>query len=159
MSKFERTNEWIALLTNVGVLFGIFVLIYEVRQNTISIENQTDVAIQEIGHSHASLIVADPDLATIFLRSATEPWNSFSPLEQVRIGIFWTMLVDRVSLQRRLFERHGDRLTRENIVFPEQVIRSESFRAWWGEAKQDGTYPKHFQEFFDAYIDSVLSDP
>ena len=71
MSKFERTNKWIALLTNVGVLFGIFVLIYEIRQNTISIENQTDVAIQEIGHSSASLIVADPDLATIFLRSAT----------------------------------------------------------------------------------------
>ena len=159
MSKLKRTNEWIALLTNVGVLFGIFVLIYEIRQNTISIANQIDVAIQDIGSSHASLIVADPDLATVFLRSATEPWNSFSPVEQVRIGIFWTMLVDRVSLQRRLFERHGDRLTRENISFPEGVIKSESFRAWWEEGKQDGTYPRNFQEFFDAYVDSVISDP
>ncbi len=159
MNKFERTNEWIALLTNVGVLLGIFVLIYEIRQNTISIKNQTDVAIQTIGHGHASLIVSDPDMSAMFMRSATVPWNSFSPLEQVRIGIFWSMLVDRVSLQRRLFERHGDRLTRENIVFPEQVIRSESFRAWWGEAKQDGTYPKHFQIFFDGYLDSVISDP
>ena len=159
MSKFERTNEWIELLTNVGVLFGIFVLIYEIRQNTISIANQTDVAIQDLGHSNqASLIVADSDLAAIFLRSATEPWNSFSPVEQVRIGIFWSMLVDRVSLQRRLFERQGDRLQRENISFPEGVIKSESFRAWWEEAKRDGTYPKDFQEFFDAYVDSVISD-
>ena len=53
MSNIERANQWIALLTNVGVLLGLFFLIYEIRQNTISIENQTDVAIIEMGSSQA----------------------------------------------------------------------------------------------------------
>ena len=71
MSKIKRANQWIALLTNVGVLLGIFVLIYEIRQNTISIENQTDVAIFELGSSQASLFVMDAELAALLERSAT----------------------------------------------------------------------------------------
>ena len=159
MGKFERANRWITLLTNVGVLFGIFVLIYEVRQNTISMENQTDVAILEIGSNQASLIVSDPGLADLLMRSSADAWSSFAPVEQVRIGIFWGMLVDRVSTQRRLFERNSVQLTRENIVFPERLVKSESFREWWEQTKQDGTHPKTFQEFFDAYIHTVLSGP
>ena len=159
MSKIKRANQWIALLTNVGVLLGIFVLIYEIRQNTISIENQTDVAIFELGSSQASLFVMDAELAALLERSATAQWSSFSPVEQTRLGISWTTIVDRVELQNKLFQRNGDHLTRENIVFPEAFIRSESFRTWWEETKQDGTYTETFKEFFDVYIDTVLSEP
>ena len=158
MNKFERINQWIALLTNVGVLLGIFVLIFEIRQNTISIQNQTDVAITDIGSSTAALVIGDPDLAAIEVKSATEPWSNLSPVEQRRIGILWGRLLDRVSLQRRLFERNGDRLTREKVAFPEEIVHRESFRTWWEQAKQGGTYSKEQKEFFDDYIDSILSD-
>ena len=145
-------------MTNIGVLLGVFILIFEIRQNTISIQNQTDVAIAEIGSSQASLFVMEPELAALSTRSATERWTDFSPVEQTRLGISWGLLVDRVCLQRNLFERIGEQLTRDNIVFPEVLIKRESFRTWWEEAKQDGTYSESEQEFFDAYIDSVLAD-
>ena len=86
------------------MLLGIFVLIYEIRQNTISIENQTDVAIFELGSSQASLFITDPELAALFERSATAQWSSFSPVEQTRLGISWAIIVDRVELQKKLSE-------------------------------------------------------
>jgi len=83
MMSLDRANQWITLLTNIGVLFGLFVLVCEIRQNTISIKNQTDDAIADIGSSQASLYVMEPDLAAIQTRSATEPWSAFSPTGQV----------------------------------------------------------------------------
>lgn len=158
MNKFELANQWIALLTNIGVLLGIFVLIYEIRQNTVSIENQTDVAVAEIASSQATLVVMDPDLAALVEQSTVKPWSEFSAVEQLRLGVFWGMLVDRVGLQRSLLERSGYQLTRDKVYFPETIVRNESFRAWWSMSKQDGTYSEAEQEFFDSYIDSVLRD-
>ncbi|MGI9264477.1 MAG: hypothetical protein ACR2QU_06090 [Gammaproteobacteria bacterium] len=44
----ERLNQWLALLTNVGVLIGLIVVIYEINQNTVALGNETDVAIYTI---------------------------------------------------------------------------------------------------------------
>ena len=39
----ERMNEWLTLLTNIGVIAGLAILIYEINQNTNALQNETDV--------------------------------------------------------------------------------------------------------------------
>jgi len=41
----DRINQWLALCANVGVLIGIGVLAYEIRQNTDATHAQTREAI------------------------------------------------------------------------------------------------------------------
>lgn len=152
MQKLERVNQWTTLLTNVGVIVGIVLLILEINQNTVAIDNQIDVAVSSIGTGHASMLVADAELAELFVRAESEAWDEFSPVEQFRIGLFWSMLIDRVHLQFSLFERRSQPLTVDNIVFPESLLSQVAFRTWYEEARHDTTYERDVIEFFDSYI-------
>ena len=42
--KKSELNEWLSLLANIGVLFGIFILVMEVNQNTRAIDNESSWA-------------------------------------------------------------------------------------------------------------------
>jgi len=39
--NFDRLNSWLSLIANVGVLLGIFLVAYELRQNSIQVRAQT----------------------------------------------------------------------------------------------------------------------
>ena len=150
MDKLERTNQWLLFATNVGVIVGLVILIIEIGQNTTAIENQIDVAVFSQGS--AGYIIENPDLAELWVRSASEAWDSFSPVEKARIGTIWGFILDSAELQFRLRKRSGEMLNADNIVFPERILSRPSFRAWWKQAQEGGAYPPEFVRFFNSYL-------
>lgn len=151
MNKLEHTNQWLTLATNVGVIVGLVVLILEINQNTTAIENEIDAAIWANSNS-GLLIVEDPELAKLSVRAKSEPWESFSPIEQERIGILWGYALDSAELQYRLRNRGGEQLNADNIVFPARLLSQDSFGAFWEQAQQTGAYPPDFVMFFNSYV-------
>ncbi len=148
MDKLERMNQWLTLVTSLGVIAGLLVLIIEISQNTIAMQNQVDVEIWAQGTG--GYLLENPELVELSVRAVSEPWDSFSPNEQFRMRILWSMTVDRAELQFRLRQRTGELLTSDNIVFPEQLLSQDSFKTWW-EQTQRYNYPPEFVDFFNSY--------
>jgi len=151
VNKLERANQWITIATNIGVILGLVVLIIEVNQNTTGMEDQIDAAIWS--NSNGGFLIAEnADLAALLVRTKTEPWDSFLPVEQERIGIMWGYAIDSAELQFRLRNRRGEKLNADNIVFPERFLSQGSFKTFWLQAQKTGVYPPDFVSFFNAYI-------
>jgi len=128
VDKLERTNHWLTLATNVGVLLGLVILIQEINQNTTAIENEIDSAIFLDGGAGGLAIVENADLAELLVRSEAEAWGSFTPVEQQRLGGIWAYALDSAELQFRLRNRSSEKLTADNIVFPELMLSRHSFK-------------------------------
>src|SRR5210317_716376 len=62
-------NQWLSLGANIGVLAGIFLLIFEIRQNRQAIRAQTRNDLAQGAISLISLAVENPHVADIVVRS------------------------------------------------------------------------------------------
>ena len=71
----EKLNQWMTLLTNIGVLAGLVLLVYEVNQNTNALRNETDVAIYSMAAEDTRTVIENPDIAEVFPRAASKDWN------------------------------------------------------------------------------------
>lgn len=152
MERLERINQWITLATNVGVLLGLLFLIQEINQNTTAIENEIDTAIFSNAGAGGLVIIENPDIAELLVRSETEAWDSFTPVERQRLGSLWAYALDSAELQYRLRKRGGEALNADNIVFPEAMLNRDSFESFWADVKETGVYPSEFVNFFNAYM-------
>lgn len=150
MDRIERANQWFTLITNIGVMAGLIFLIIEVSQNTVAIENQIDVAVYS--DAPIRLLVENPDLAELHVRSETEAWEDFSPVEQERLGALWALSLDSAELQFRLRRRGDEPLTAENIAFPQRLLSRDSFKAFWRESEKTGVLAPDFVTFFKSYL-------
>ena len=151
MSKIEHANQWLTFATNIGVLAGLVILIIEINQNTTAIENQVDVAI--FSDAPVRYVVEHPELAELQVRSESEAWDSFSEVEQEQLMNLWALSLDSAELQYKLRQRSGERLTADNIVFPERLLSRDSFRTFWRTvASRGGSYPPDFIDYFESYM-------
>jgi len=62
---FETANRWLMLLANIGVLIGIIVLAFEIRQNTIALRVGTYQARSDALHDLSMRVAESDTLATI----------------------------------------------------------------------------------------------
>ena len=143
-----RVKEWISTLTNLGVLVGLAILIYEINQNTLAIENETDVAHYSIAASAGFLVADSLELAELLARAETTAWEDFSSAEQMRLDGIWGANLDNVELQFRLFRRRGE--VPDNIVFGEQLFEWSSFLTYWAEVKH--LYGNEFVIYFEELM-------
>jgi len=91
----ERLNQWIALLANVGVLIGVFVVAYELRQNTIAMEANTrqEFAAQDLEYLST---VLDPSVLSVAL-TKSQRGDQLTDLEL-------SQLIQRQHMNFRVFE-------------------------------------------------------
>ena len=146
----DRLNNWLTLVANMGVLLGLVVLVYEVRQNTQALRNETDVAIYSLGAELGNVVIDNPDVAALMIQARDAGLNSLSPADQFRLSILYSGLVDRLELQHRLYTRNDVELDPDSIVFPADVLSVPAFRNWWEQNKQ--IYHPDFVPFFDRMI-------
>lgn len=135
--RLERANPWVSLIANVGVVIGLFVLIFEVRQNAaltrISLEAERTRA-----HSDIELHLSDPEIAEVWMKAiyAEEKLNRTDL--RVVDGIF----VSVTLLWDRLLTMKGESLVDRRRM--EQNIRNTApfyfgsplGKRWWKENAQ-----------------------
>jgi hypothetical protein len=144
----DRLNGWVTLLTNLAVLAGLVVLIYEVNQNTQALQNETDVAVYSLASDANRLVIEHPRLKELLLEARTIGWNEFSDTDKVTVGYFWGGELNRLELQFRLITRNNDDL--DNIVFQEQFLGLRSFQDFWISIRP--RYEPRFVAFVDRLI-------
>jgi hypothetical protein len=149
VSAMDRLNRWLTLLTNMGVLLGLVFVALEVQQNTRAMSNETDVAVYSLFAEHQRLVVEEPEVAELLVRSETQQYHEMSKSEQWVIGIYFGGLMDNTELQFRLYERSEE--TVENIAFPEQLFGFPAFKGWWRQ------YSHLYQPDFVAFMDDLMS--
>ena len=65
--NFDKLNQWLSLVSNLGVLVGIIFLAIEMDQNTAMMRAQTRDAMTEKQMSFYSQILEDPGITESFL--------------------------------------------------------------------------------------------
>ena len=63
----DRINKWLSLMANLGVLVGVFVVAYELRQNTLAMEanSRQEFAAQDLAWIAATL---DPSIVAVAVK-------------------------------------------------------------------------------------------
>ena len=153
--KLSTLNGYVLLFTNIGVLAGLILLTIEVRQNTVALKNETDVAIYNL-QAEADLLLAESDeILDAVARAATTNWEDLSARERLRLGAFWGMRVTSAALEFKLYRRDG--APPGSLVFPFQLSSYSSFREWWAQTRW--LYGPDFVNYFERQMQSHMKRP
>ena len=66
--KLDKFNQWLILISNIGVLAGIIILIVEINQNTIVARSSARQAITEMVSDRPMAAVQNRDVAELSLK-------------------------------------------------------------------------------------------
>ncbi len=81
----RRAIDWISMLTNLGVIAGLVLVAYEVRQATLQAEAAaSQVVATEYADARREMALS-PDLAEIFVKANTNGVGALTPVEKFRI--------------------------------------------------------------------------
>jgi hypothetical protein len=86
--NLERTNTWLSLASNIGVLAGIIFLGYELQQNTVATQLEATSNFQESFSEIELLIAENPEFADLLQKGAMG--EETSAAEQFRLDAFYT---------------------------------------------------------------------
>ena len=145
-----KVNEWLTLVTNLGVIAGLVILVYEVNQTNQALLNETDVAVHSIASENRHMLLENAELRKLYQRVETERWDDFSSDQQWILRAFWSNELDRTQLQFMLYTRNGVDLDDMDIIFNDRDLAREAFKSYWEEWK-DLYDPK-----FVAYLDELI---
>ena len=103
----DKINRWLTLIANVGVLMGILLVAYEIRQTNVALDRDYDALRTDIqGRSREgwrefnSRIINSAEVADIWMRGrAGEP---LEPAEEVR---FRYLANDNILLYQQMFDQ------------------------------------------------------
>lgn len=79
----KDVNWRLSSITNIGVLFGLVFVGYEVSQNTVQLRAESSQAITESVNALNAGMYSDPELAEILIRG-TEDLGALDSVERAR---------------------------------------------------------------------------
>ena len=148
----EKLNQWLTLLANMGVLFGIVFLAFEVQQNTTAIQSQTRATVFSGVQEELWKNMEYTDVTLNMLSSRRD----LSPEEKVRFDA-WMM----ASMKAREFAWHEFRSGNfEQIQWEQEqivialVLGCSRCRDWWKKVGRLGFNPE-FVAITDKLIDGT----
>lgn len=113
----DKINRWLTLLANFGVVLGLALLVYELRQSQNLAETEAAIGrLNEMQEAQSELALSD-SLAEIQIKARTEGAQALSAVELHRISI-WESSV-RLRMQShyvRYLRGFLDQETAENVV-------------------------------------------
>jgi hypothetical protein len=65
--KRKDVNLWLSSITNIGVLFGLVFVGYEIRQNTVQLRAESSQSITEGVNALNAGVYSDPELAKLLI--------------------------------------------------------------------------------------------
>ena len=113
----DRLNRWLTLIANFGVLIGIVLLVFELRQTQHLAE--TDSAFRRYEQMQlAQLEMAlSESLASIRVQALTQGINSLNPIELYRLQMWENSVRIRMQSQYDLYQRgYLDESTAQEFV-------------------------------------------
>jgi len=87
----DRLNKWLTLVANLGVLFGLVLLIFEIHQNNSLMQVQIEESRSKALVAWRRQIVGNEVIAGLYAKTNNlegpplETWNQLTPIEQVQL--------------------------------------------------------------------------
>ncbi len=113
----EKLNSWLTLAANVGVVIGLGLLVYELRESQNLAE--TDAAVRKLDQMQEAFVemAVSESLPAIRVKALTEGVASLDPVELHRLNMWERSVMLRMSSQYVEFERgYLDKATADGIV-------------------------------------------
>ena len=86
--KSDKLNQWLSLGANLGVIAGILLLAYEIRQNSEVLEAQGRSTRSEERRAAFAPFIENPELRTAAVKITNG--DATTPEEDVLINVVWT---------------------------------------------------------------------
>ena len=90
----DKVNKWLTLVTNLGLIAGLFFLTLEIKQNTSQMRTGASFSINQGLNNLNSAIYQDSTFAELYLRGS----KSFSDLNEVETTRFRAYAFDMLNL-------------------------------------------------------------
>jgi hypothetical protein len=100
-----KVNDWLGLVANFGVVIGLGMLIFELKQATDLAEvSAYQTRMTEISETAKDMALS-ADLAEIHLRLRTNGYSSLTPVEQQRVHAWENGVLVRMQAQFYQYQR------------------------------------------------------
>lgn len=102
--KVAKINDWLQIVTAIGVLVGLYLVVEEIRQNNNLAKAETINNLHE-GWEHFSISEYETDIAALFIRSIKDPDN-LTPPEVVKLNAYFTAITSLYGRQWVLYRQY-----------------------------------------------------
>lgn len=151
--NLSKTNEWLSLIANIGVLVGIVFLVLELNQNTAMMQSQTRQAMTENTIDWLLAVGGNRETASAYrsqmiLSSADEP-----DVVEAQMMFFVVQANFRIweneyyQYQKGLFENEEFAAKRTTWATP---LRFDLYKDFWNRNK--GNFSSGFQREIDGIL-------
>jgi len=148
--SFDRTNQILTLIANLGVVAGLIFLGIEIQQNAESTEAQVQI---EMASNQLWIIdkLASEEYREIYVKGQRQEWESGS-YEQ---GRYSTLLGGMLIVFENEWSQYDRGLYTEESFVPQtnrwrDVMRAPGARAYWEVSREN--YTEGFANFMDSII-------
>ena len=153
-----RTSEWLQGIAAVGVLIGLLLVAYELRQQhelaRAQLGSETLAGFQDIAQA-----LRDPDTVRIYAKAINDP-ESLTFEEQIVLdGLFTEIVYTYIVRQNYLFLRDVFDGTPERFkaIVGELILSNEYGRAWWAEHRS--RFSSGVGELLDETASTAAGNP
>lgn len=140
----NKLNKWLTLLTNIGVLVGIFLLVVELRQNQEVLELDQKVTMLDSAHIDVSRFadwrakfINDPETAKLFVDG-----TSGTELDEVSKFRFSLLCNDLFWAAALMYERS---------VLLDRTVYKDATVSWMRQTIQQTGVSTCWEEMKDVY--------
>ena len=115
----ENPNWWLSLITNIGVLFGLIFVGYEIRQNTVQLRAESSYSITESVNALNAGLYSDQELAEIVIKG-TEDRGTLNSVERTRFDSFQFA---RLNIAEYVLDLEREGVSDLNFRYVEWIVR------------------------------------
>lgn len=125
---FDKMNQWLTLIANVGVVIGLFALIAELNHSSRLAEvDAYQSRMNEIQNLAIQFAFSD-DFPEILLRYRSEGIDSLTPAEESRVSSWYHTILRQ--MQGQYYQWQQGFLVRQVIVDSLTAVENEYYDAW-----------------------------
>jgi hypothetical protein len=145
-------NQWLTLIANFAVVFGIIFLALEVRHNTKVAQTQSHTELMSLAHDTFNWNL-DPRFSEVVIK-ASEDYATLTPVERNQHE---TYVFQLMNLWEHAMGTHSRGLMSDSYwkAFDDTFRPNMESQAWlifWENAKP--SFSAEFQQHVDSYIES-----
>ena len=115
----DRFNQWLTLMTNLGVIAGLVFLGLEVRQNSSQMRTEASYTMNESINFLNSGLYSDPTLSSIVRRGE----QNFSSLDDDEKYRFVAFELSRLNLAEYILDLEGEGVSDIHIKYVDYIVR------------------------------------
>lgn len=139
--NFDKFNQLISLLANLGVVAGIIFLGLEIQQNTNMMRSQSKNAMTENQMSFYALVIENPDVNELLFKGrGTTDTSMYTPEELNKLSYVF-------NTQLRMWENEWYQYN-QGLFEPEEF---EARSTIWRREMGTGRYQRFWNSFKDTY--------